>query len=294
MSDRGPLGSRFCRYREVQIATVEIGTGPETVQGEGRIAYVFHHAGPADITSRALLTLTTAWPRLLGCPVCPRLTSPVAWNNRFGYFRVLPRQLSHVSAPCTPRSTTHTISSSRPSRQCFGACPFSPVASTWPPPKPSVSAVDSRISEVPDYLDSLVDKSLVVTDHSDVGTRYRLLEPVRQFAQEQSDVPPTPGYPELPASDRNMIMHIELPTLGDHVLQGTDALASMGHTFTFGNNTSITSNPTIAPKPIASLRFWLKGAKATKPLAEMFWGGCFGTPVDRFGVQWIFNGAEKA
>ncbi|MDH3606365.1 MAG: adenylate/guanylate cyclase domain-containing protein [Acidimicrobiia bacterium] len=40
--------------------------------------------------------------------------------------------------------------------------------------------------EVLDHLDSLVDKSLVtVVPDSEGGTRYRLLEPVRQYAQEQ-------------------------------------------------------------------------------------------------------------
>ena len=40
--------------------------------------------------------------------------------------------------------------------------------------------------EVLDLLDSLVDKSLVITSHSEAhGTRFRLLEPVRQYAQEK-------------------------------------------------------------------------------------------------------------
>ena len=40
--------------------------------------------------------------------------------------------------------------------------------------------------EVLDHIDSLVDKSLVVPSHAgERGTRYRLLEPVRQYAQEQ-------------------------------------------------------------------------------------------------------------
>ena len=45
--------------------------------------------------------------------------------------------------------------------------------------------------EVLDHLDSLVDKSLVIPDEVDDGhTRYRMLEPVRQYAQERlSDTP---------------------------------------------------------------------------------------------------------
>lgn len=41
-------------------------------------------------------------------------------------------------------------------------------------------------ADVMDLLDSLVDKSLVVPSHDPVhGTRFRLLEPIRQYAQEQ-------------------------------------------------------------------------------------------------------------
>ncbi len=47
------------------------------------------------------------------------------------------------------------------------------------------AAEDIAEWEILDHLDSLVDKSLVVPSHDPAhGTRYRLLEPVRQFAQE--------------------------------------------------------------------------------------------------------------
>lgn len=29
------------------------------------------------------------------------------------------------------------------------------------------------------------------------------------------------------------------------------------------------------------------------PLQEMFWGGYFGTCIDKFGIQWMFNCADK-
>ena len=45
---------------------------------------------------------------------------------------------------------------------------------------------DVEAAAVLDHLDSLVDKSLVIPDHDSArGTRYRLLEPVRQYAQER-------------------------------------------------------------------------------------------------------------
>jgi predicted ATPase/class 3 adenylate cyclase/tetratricopeptide (TPR) repeat protein len=43
-----------------------------------------------------------------------------------------------------------------------------------------------EVATVLDHVDSLVDKSLVIPDHDAAGgTRYRLLEPVRQYAQER-------------------------------------------------------------------------------------------------------------
>ncbi len=39
--------------------------------------------------------------------------------------------------------------------------------------------------EVVDALASLIDKSLVVAERSEIGTRYRQLETIRQYAEEQ-------------------------------------------------------------------------------------------------------------
>ena len=36
-----------------------------------------------------------------------------------------------------------------------------------------------------------------------------------------------------------------------------------------------------------------EGGKVEMPLEEMFWGGYFGTLVDRFGMHWMFNRASK-
>jgi PhnB protein len=36
------------------------------------------------------------------------------------------------------------------------------------------------------------------------------------------------------------------------------------------------------------------GGKVTMDLQDMFWGDYFGSCTDKFGVQWMFNCAEKA
>ncbi len=37
-----------------------------------------------------------------------------------------------------------------------------------------------------------------------------------------------------------------------------------------------------------------EGGKVTTPLAEMFWGATYGTLVDRFGVNWMFNCTRRS
>ena len=37
-----------------------------------------------------------------------------------------------------------------------------------------------------------------------------------------------------------------------------------------------------------------EGGKVEVPLQDMFWGACFGSLKDRYGVQWMFNCAEAA
>ncbi len=113
------------------------------------------------------------------------------------------------------------------------------------------------------------------------------------FITRMSDVPPMQGQSPLTESEQQMIMHIELPTLGDHSLMGTDALESMGHTLTFGNNFSINLEPDTRAEADRLYAGLVEGGEATTPLTDMFWGSYFGLLTDRFGVQWMFNCAEN-
>jgi PhnB protein len=53
------------------------------------------------------------------------------------------------------------------------------------------------------------------------------------------DIPPSEGLPPLSESDKNLVMHIELPILAGHVLMGTDAPESIGFKVVSGNNIMI-------------------------------------------------------
>lgn len=103
------------------------------------------------------------------------------------------------------------------------------------------------------------------------------------------DMPPHEGQPPLSDADKNAVLHIELATLGDHVLMGTDALASMGFTHLAGNNSSINLQPDTRTHADALFTALSAGADNIVPMQEMFWGAYYGSFKDKFGVQWMIN-----
>lgn len=108
-----------------------------------------------------------------------------------------------------------------------------------------------------------------------------------------SDIPPAEGSPPIPDEDKNLIMHIELPILGGHILMGTDAPESMGFKVNFGNNIYINLEPDTRAETKKLFDALAAGGKTTMELADMFWGAYFGSCTDKFGVQWMFNCVEK-
>ncbi len=107
------------------------------------------------------------------------------------------------------------------------------------------------------------------------------------------DMPSCEGQPPLAEADKNLVMHVELPILGGHVLMGTDAPESMGFTVTPGNNVYINLEPDTRTETDRLFSALSDGGKIEMPLQEMFWGGYFGSLVDRYGVRWMFNCASK-
>jgi PhnB protein len=102
-----------------------------------------------------------------------------------------------------------------------------------------------------------------------------------------------PGMPPLSDREKNMIMHVALPILGGHVLMGTDVVESMGHSIVMGSNISLNLEPDTRAETERLFAALADGGKATMALQDMFWGSYFGTLVDKFGVHWMFNCAEK-
>jgi len=105
--------------------------------------------------------------------------------------------------------------------------------------------------------------------------------PIARF----KDIPPHPGQPPLAEADKNLVLHVELPILGGHILMATDAPESMGFTVTPGNNMHINLEPDTRSETERLFKALSEGGKVEMPLQDMFWGGYFGSLVDRFGIH---------
>lgn len=108
-----------------------------------------------------------------------------------------------------------------------------------------------------------------------------------------SDIPAGEGMPKIAKEDKNLIMHIELPIFGGHVLMGTDAPESMGFNLNFGNNMHISLEPDTKAETKRLFDALSAGGKITMELQVMFWGAYYGACTDKYSVQWMFNCNEK-
>jgi uncharacterized protein YndB with AHSA1/START domain/uncharacterized glyoxalase superfamily protein PhnB len=111
--------------------------------------------------------------------------------------------------------------------------------------------------------------------------------------QRFGDIPATEGQPPLSEADKKLILHIELPLLGGHVLMATDAPESMGFKVNFGNNYYICLEPDSKKETKRLFDALAAGGTVTMELQDMFWGAYYGSCTDKFGVNWMVNCVEK-
>ncbi|MFM9105182.1 MAG: VOC family protein [Chloroflexota bacterium] len=112
--------------------------------------------------------------------------------------------------------------------------------------------------------------------------------PMMRFGDIPADGGEGDDGPQIPEADRNLIMNVQLPIAGGHVLMGTDAPESMGFSLVRGNNVHIsveTDGRAEADRLFAALA---DGGEVTMPMADQFWG-YYGALTDRFGVRWMVN-----
>ena len=118
------------------------------------------------------------------------------------------------------------------------------------------------------------------------GTEF--IGPIKRFG----DLPTAPGQPPWSAEQAKMVMRIALPTLGGHVIIGNDAPAHLGQRIQ-GNNVTMnleTDSRAEAERLFAALKV---GGTVEYELAEMPWGDCWGSLIDRFGNEWMFSSSAK-
>jgi PhnB protein len=105
--------------------------------------------------------------------------------------------------------------------------------------------------------------------------------------------PPHPDAPPLSEAENNLVMHVMLPILGGaHHLMGNDALKYMGEVV-FGNSSNIMLQPDTRAETKRLFDELSAGGKIEMEMQDMFWGDYFGSCVDKFGVQWMFNCSTK-
>lgn len=107
------------------------------------------------------------------------------------------------------------------------------------------------------------------------------------------DVPPSAEMPPMPDELKNMVMHVELPILGGFVLMGSDAPEALGFKINQGNNFLINLEPETRVETEKLFKALSAGGTVQQELQDMFWGSYYGSCVDKFGVQWMFNCGEK-
>jgi uncharacterized glyoxalase superfamily protein PhnB/uncharacterized protein YndB with AHSA1/START domain len=111
--------------------------------------------------------------------------------------------------------------------------------------------------------------------------------------QRFGDITPPEGMPPLSDEDKNLIIHVELPIIGGHILMATDAAESMGLKVEYGNNIHINLEPDTKEETKRLYEALSDGGKVTMELQDMFWGAYFGSCTDRYGINWMFNFTES-
>ncbi len=111
--------------------------------------------------------------------------------------------------------------------------------------------------------------------------------------QRFGDIPAHEGQPPLSDADKKLIIHVELPIVGGHIIMATDAPASMGFTLNYGNNMHLHLEPDTRKETKRLFDALSDGGKVIMDLQDMFWGALFGQCTDKFGVNWMFNCAAK-
>lgn len=104
------------------------------------------------------------------------------------------------------------------------------------------------------------------------------------------DMPRPAGAPALLETDAEKIMNIQLPITNGHVLMATDALESLGHKVSAGNNVTISLDlDSVEEAQRIYSKLMINSPENSGPLAPMPWGAMWGSCQDQFGIRWMVS-----
>jgi len=107
------------------------------------------------------------------------------------------------------------------------------------------------------------------------------------------DLPSEANQPSIADSVKNMILHVELPILGGHILMGTDAPKEFGFNIIEGNNMHIQLEPSSKEEALQLFNELSNDGKIEMPMQDTFWGAYYGSFKDKFGINWMINYINK-
>jgi uncharacterized glyoxalase superfamily protein PhnB/uncharacterized protein YndB with AHSA1/START domain len=107
--------------------------------------------------------------------------------------------------------------------------------------------------------------------------------------QRFGDIPQDANHPPVDEAIKKMILHVELPITGNHVLMATDSPKEMGFTLNSGNNMHICIEPGSKGEAKRIFDELSSGGNVTMPLEDMFFGAYFGSFTDKYGINWMIN-----
>jgi uncharacterized glyoxalase superfamily protein PhnB/uncharacterized protein YndB with AHSA1/START domain len=111
--------------------------------------------------------------------------------------------------------------------------------------------------------------------------------------QRFGDLPADGNHPPVADEIKKMVLHVELPITGNHILMGTDAPKEMGFTLVQGNNMHICIEPETREEAKRIFDQLSAGGNVTMPLQDMFFGAYFGEFTDKYGINWMINFQPK-
>jgi PhnB protein len=114
------------------------------------------------------------------------------------------------------------------------------------------------------------------------GTEY-----IGGVIMRMSQAPPMEGMPAVTEEEKNLVMNVQLPITGGHLLMGNDVLEWFGDPLVTGTNMHINIHPDTREEADRLFAALGEGGTVTMAMQDQFWGDYFGSLIDKFGIQWM-------